>query len=90
MGIEITEKSKQTIKPAQRNVCLDSNTLYRSILSTYLPLIYGETIVYPLSPNRDLCMFSMLTYLTFLFLYFFQQSLFPCSILLNTSCVQCI
>ena len=47
MRIEIVEKSKETrvqqasMLSTQKSL-LDSNThLYRSILSTYLPLIYG-------------------------------------------------
>ena len=58
----------------ERSLILDSNKhLYRSILSTYLPLIYGETTLvlpYLLNTNRDLCVFNMLACLTFVSLLF--------------------
>ena len=54
MGIEIAEKSKETrVKQAsmlntQRSL-FGLKHLYRSILSTYLPLICGETTVFYLT-----------------------------------------
>ena len=50
MGIEIAEKSKETkcqhVKHRETSIKDSNKHLYRSILSAYLPLIYGETTVF--------------------------------------------